>query len=102
MIKQKPTKPFWTLRIRVICEDCKAPSYKMLGLFEDKASAKSFIEIRGIPSEYEPLPVPLINITTPFKDNLRTWLEILDERKIRKHWKDITTTGELPEGETTH
>jgi hypothetical protein len=101
-MKEKIDKPLWTIRIKIMCDDCNNPSYVTMGLFKDEASALEYIKIKPIPDEYTPLPIQNITITSPFKDSLRTWLQVIDKKTIQKNKHNIITDRELPKTETMH
>jgi hypothetical protein len=101
-MKEKINKSLWTIRIKILCGDCNNPSYVTMGLFKDEASALEYIKIKPIPDEYTPLPIQNVTITLPLKDSLRTWLEIIDMKTIKRNRHKIVTDMELPKTETRH
>jgi len=101
-MKEKRNKPLWTIRIKVMCSDCSNPSYITMGLFKDEATALEYIKIKPITDEYTPLPIQNVTITLPFKDSLRTWLEIIDMQTIKRNRHKIVTYQDLPKTETRH
>ena len=101
-MKEKINKPLWSIRVKVLCSDCNEPSYITMGLFDSEQSALEYIKIKPIPDEYTPLPIQNVTITLPFKDSLRTWLEIIDMKTIKRNRHKIITDVELPKTETRH
>jgi hypothetical protein len=101
-MKEKINKPLWSIRVKVLCSDCNEPSYITMGLFDSEQSALEYIKIKPIPDEYTPLPIKNITITLPLKDSLRTWLEIIDMKTIKRNRHKIVTDVELPKTETRH
>ena len=101
-MKEKINKPLWSIRVKVLCSDCNEPSYITMGLFDSEQSALEYIKIKPIPDEYTPLPIQNVTITLPFKDSLRTWLEIIDMKTIKRNKHKIVTGIELPKTETRH
>jgi hypothetical protein len=101
-MKEKINKPLWTIRVKVLCSDCNLPSYITKGLFEDEATALEYIKIVPIPDEQMPLPIQNVTITLPFKDSLRTWLQVIDMKTIKRNKHKIVTYQDLPKTETEH
>ena len=101
-MKERINKPLWTIRIKITCSVCDDPSYITMGLFDSEESALEYIKVRPIPDEYLPLPIQNKTITLPFKDSLRTWLQVIDMKTIKKNKHNIVTDMELPKTDTMH